>query len=55
MFNPGLYFKTLDLTKTKVLLNLGLESSVIWAVEFLVNSCNDSKRSESLFSTSLTN
>ena len=29
MFNPGLYFQTLDLTKTKVLLNLGLESFVI--------------------------
>ena len=33
MFNPGLYFLTLDLTKTKVLLNLGLESFVIQAIE----------------------
>ena len=31
MFNPGLYFKTLDSTKTRVLLNLGLESFVIRA------------------------
>ena len=29
MFNPVLYFDTLDLTKTKVLLKLGLESFVI--------------------------
>ena len=30
MFNQGLYFQTLDLTKTKkVLLNLGLECFVI--------------------------
>ena len=33
MFNPGLYFQTLDLTKSKVLLNLGLESFVIRAKE----------------------
>ena len=33
MFNPGLYFQTLDLTKTKVLLNLGLECFVIRAIE----------------------
>ena len=33
MFNPGLYFKTLDLTKTKVLLNLGLKSFVVLAKE----------------------
>ena len=33
MFNQGLYFQTLDLTKTKVLLNLGLEISVIQAIE----------------------
>ena len=33
MFNPGLYFQTLDLTKSKVLLNLGLESFVIRAQE----------------------
>ena len=31
MFNPGLYFQTLDLTKTKVLLNIGLESFVFRA------------------------
>ena len=29
MFNQGVYFLTLDLTKTKVLLNLGLESFVM--------------------------
>ena len=34
MFNPSLYFQTLDLTKTKVLLNMGLESFVIWAYDF---------------------
>ena len=32
MFNPGLYFYTIDLTKTKVLLNLGLESFLIRAI-----------------------
>ena len=32
MFNPGPYFLTLDLTKTKVLLNLGLTSFVIRAI-----------------------
>ena len=31
MFNLGLYIQTLDLTKTKVLLNLGLKSFVIRA------------------------
>ena len=33
MFNLGLYFKTLGLTKTKVFLNLGLKSVVIRAYE----------------------
>ena len=32
MFNPGLYFQPLDLTKTKVLLKLYLKSFVIWPV-----------------------
>ena len=31
MFNLGLYFSALDLTKTKVLLNLGLKSFSIWS------------------------
>ena len=31
MFNLGLYYETLDLTKTKGLLNLGLKSFVIRA------------------------
>jgi hypothetical protein len=35
MFNLGLYFKTLDLTKAKVLLNLGLKSFMVWA--FMAN------------------
>ena len=35
MFNPGLYFKTLDLTKTKAWLNFGLEIFVMWA--FILN------------------
>ena len=34
MFNIGLYFETLDLNKTKVLLNLDLESFVIWTPVF---------------------
>ena len=33
MFNPGLYFETLELTKTQVSINLGLESSMIRASE----------------------
>ena len=32
MFNLGLYFKTLDLTKTRVLLNLCLKIFVIRAL-----------------------
>ena len=35
MVNLGLYFQTLDLTKTQVLLNLGLESFLIRAYTFL--------------------
>ena len=35
MFKLDLYFETLDLTKTKVLLNLGLESFVIQAAKFV--------------------
>ena len=38
MFNPGLYFLTLDLFKTKVLLNLGLENFVIPACMSTYNS-----------------
>ena len=36
MFNLGLHFETLDLTKAKVLLNLGLKSFVIQAIVFTV-------------------
>ena len=35
--DPGLYFLTLDLTKIKVLLNLGLQSFVIEALKLKVN------------------
>jgi hypothetical protein len=37
MSNLGLYFSTLDLTKTKVLLNLGLESFEIQAIMSVQN------------------
>ena len=36
MFNPGLYFRILDLINTKVSLNLGLESFGIQALVSLV-------------------
>ena len=37
MFNPGLHFKNLGLTKIKFLLDLGLKSFVIRAVVFLLD------------------
>ena len=37
MFNQGVYFLTLDLTKTKVLLNMGLESFVIRTIFLIEN------------------
>ena len=43
MFNQGLYFQTLDLTRTKVLLNLRAKSFVIQSIEVNQNTkpfCN---------------
>jgi hypothetical protein len=34
MFKLGLYFQTLDLIKTKVLLDLGLKAFVVWSKKY---------------------
>ena len=45
MFNPGLYFEPLDLTKTQVLLKLDLESYVVQAIEtiYYINELKSDK------------
>ena len=41
MFDPGLYFKTLDFNYFKVLPKLGLESFVIWSIDKAVKKSRE--------------